>query len=57
MAAHKMKVDKDLKKFGEVQAVSRTALGLETRIGLSVGFLLLVFGYVALITGRFRDRA
>ncbi len=51
MAARKMKVDKDLKKIGEVQAASRTALGLEVRIGLSVGFLLLVFGYVALTQG------
>lgn len=51
MAARKMKVDKDLKKIGEVQAVSRTALGLELRIGLSIGFLLLVFGYVALTQG------
>ncbi len=51
MAAHKMKLDKDLKKIGQVQAATRTALGLETRIGLSVVFLLIVFGYVALIKG------
>ena len=51
MTARKMKVDKDLKKIGEVQAASRTALGLEVRIGLSIGFLLLVFGYVALTQG------
>ena len=51
MAAGKRKVDKDLKKIGKVQAVSRQALGLEIRIGLSVVFLLAVFGYVALTQG------